>query len=454
MNKQLDAIVIGAGLTGLTTAFYLNKQGKNILVVDKAESVGGVIQTKEKNGFVYEAGPNTGILGSPEIAELFEDLNGSCQLEIGNEKVKKRYILHKAQWEQLPSGLVKGVKTPLFSLKDKFRILGEPFRKPGTNPDETLAELVKRRMGQSFLNYAIDPFILGVYAGDPSYLVPKYALPKLYNLEQDYGSFIGGAIKKKFKSVDERTKKATREIFSFKNGLSSLTKAIYETVGKDRFLLGADSIQIQKEGENYILNCTVNNESLSFSTPNIITTVPAFELNKMLPFVEEKLVSEASNVFYAPVVEAAIGFKNWQGIDLDGFGGLIPHIEKRNVLGVMYMSSLFKDRAPENGALMSVFIGGARRQELTTMSKSELENLVAQEMKQLMGLKDFNPDLFELTWHKKAIPQYGKESKERFEAVEKIRNQHKGLYIGGNLCDGIGMADRVKQGRKLALEIK
>ncbi len=216
MEKTTNIAIIGAGLTGLTTAFYLKKQHKDFLVLEENNRVGGVIHTQHQDGFTFEEGPNTGVLGSPEAAELFEDLGGLCSLETAGGNVNKRYILKNGEWTAMPMGLIDAVKTPLFTMKDKFRILAEPFRKPGTDPEEPLSELVKRRMGQSFLDYAIDPFILGVYSGDPSKLITKYAFPKLYNLEQNYGSFIGGSVKRMFRKKDERAKKATRKVFSVK----------------------------------------------------------------------------------------------------------------------------------------------------------------------------------------------------------------------------------------------
>jgi oxygen-dependent protoporphyrinogen oxidase len=451
MENHFDVIVLGAGLTGLTTSYYLNKTGLKIKVIDIKPQIGGVISTHEKNGFLFEEGPNTGIIGSTEIAELFEELQPECQIEYGNKNMSKRFILHKAKWQPLPAGLKQAITTPLFSFSDKLKILGEPFRSPGKDENETLADLVKRRMGQSFLDYAIDPFILGVYAGDPSYLVTKYALPKLYNLEQSYGSFIGGSLRKSFKKKTEAEKKVTRKIFTIVGGLGKLTNTLYQKIGTEKFELGATAVQIKKLEKGFKINLTDSkNQSLEFTSAKVITTIPAFNLHEALPFVGEKLVAKVQNVYYAPVVEVAIGFNEWKGIPLDGFGGLIPYKEDRNLLGVMYMSSLFENRAPKGGALISVFIGGARKPGLTQLSDDEIKALVKREFKELMGVSDFNPDLFELSWHLRAIPQYGKESKERFEAVDVIQNTHKGLLIGGNLQGGIGMADRVKQGKFLA----
>ena len=451
MDTHFDVVILGAGLTGLSTSYYLNKAGLKIKVIDIKPNVGGVISTRQKNGFLFESGPNTGILGSTEIAELFEELQPDCQIELGNNNMTKRFILHKAKWQPLPAGLKQAITTPLFSFRDKLRILGEPFRKAGKDENETLAGLVKRRMGKSFLDYAIDPFILGVYAGDPSYLVTKYALPKLYNLEQTYGSFIGGSVRKMFVTKTEAEKKATRKIFTIKGGLGQLINSLYQKVGADNFMLGVKNITINEGETGFTIDFVDENEQAVQITANkVVTTIPAFNLNEVLPFVEQKLLADVQNVYYAPVVEVAIGFNKWKGIPLDGFGGLIPYVENRDILGVMYMSSLFENRAPKEGALISVFIGGARKPGLTQLSDDEIKALVKREFKELMGVNDFNPDLFEISWHLRAIPQYGKESKERFEAVDKIQSNFKGLLIGGNLHGGIGMADRVKQGKLLA----
>jgi len=245
MSKKVA--VIGAGLTGLTTAYYLHKKGIDVTVFDKADRAGGVIQTYQEDGFIYENGPSTGVLGTPEAAELIEELSDLCQLEIADEDAKFRWIWKAGRWVALPSGLMGGITTPLFTFADKLRLLGEPFRKAGTDPNETLADLVRRRMGKSFLKYAVDPFILGIYSGDPARLVTKYALPKLYNLEQKYGSFIGGAMKKAKEPKSDRDKKATREVFSMSGGLSNLIDALVKKIGLKRVVLDAQNIVVAQD---------------------------------------------------------------------------------------------------------------------------------------------------------------------------------------------------------------
>jgi oxygen-dependent protoporphyrinogen oxidase len=448
---QTDTIIIGAGLTGLTTAFYLKKQARDFVVLEKSDTYGGAIQTENENGFLYEKGPNTGVIGTPEVAELFEDLGNKISPEIAGDKVKKRYILKNGKWEALPDGLWKGVTTPLFTTKDKFRLLAEPFRKKGTNPHETLAELVKRRMGQSFLDYAIDPFILGVYSGDPAYLVPKYALPKLYNLEQNYGSFIGGAIKKGFAKKDEREKKASRKVFSVEGGLANLTKALYEEAGADNFMFNAENISVKPLEKGFEVKMVQNGKPITIKAQKVITAVGAFALPGILTFVPSEQINKISNLKYARVIEVVLGFNEWKGFPLDGFGGLIPHVENRNVLGYLFLSAFLKNRVPENGALLTLFLGGVRKDYINDYTDEQIREIVEKETRDLMHLQEFTPGLFKIFRHKQAIPQYGADSGERFITVLEIEKQYPGLIIGGNLKEGIGMADRIKQGKLLSL---
>ena len=448
---ETDIVIIGAGLTGLTTAHYLNKLHKKFIVLEKKDRVGGVIHSVREDEFLYEEGPNTGLISNSAVANLFDDISNLCEVEIAKDSVKKRYILKNGNWCVLPMGLFQGITTPLFTFKDKLRVLGEPFRARSVNPHEDLSSLVIRRLGKSFLNYAVDPFILGVYAGNPAKLITKYALPKLYALEQDYGSFIGGAIKKKFQKKDAETKKITKKTFSFKGGLNSLTKALYDSSGHNKFLLQIQDIAVNTTSEGYVVTGKkTNGENISIKAKHIITTIGAYALESLLPFIPKSDMAKLISLKYAKVIEVVLGFKQWNGIKLDAFGGLIPFKEKRDIIGILFMSAFLNNRVPVNGALFTIFMGGVRRPEIMNLSDNEIFEIIEKESKNLLFCPVFKPDLFKIIHHSNAIPQYGKESGERFETIHKIEKKYAGLVIGGNLRDGIGMADRIKQGEKLA----
>ncbi|WP_462280838.1 protoporphyrinogen oxidase [Salinivirga cyanobacteriivorans] len=450
-NETKDVVIIGAGITGLTLAFYLQKAGKKVTIIDQSDHVGGVIQTKQENGFIFETGPNTGVLSTPELVELFED-NSEAELETANSDSKNRWILKNNHFHAIPSGLIGGITTPLFSLKDKFRILGEPWRKPGTNPHETLAQLVKRRMGKSFLDYAVDPFISGIYAGDPNKLIPKYALPKLYNLEQKYGSFIRGAIQKKKEPKTDRDRKATKEVFSAFNGLQHLTDTVAKNIGSENIQLGAHNTTIEPHESGFKTSWSTETETFVVSSKKVVTTVPAPSIEKLLPFIDKNLTKPITDLTYAKVVQVVLGFKDWDGRELNAFGGLIPKLEQRKVLGILFPSSIFKNRAPESGALLSVFMGGMRHPDIIEQSDEQLLTLAKNTVNETLKARN-EPELAHVFRYKHAIPQYTETTPERINAIESIEQQYPGLILAGNIRDGIGMADRVKQAVDLSKKL-
>ncbi len=444
-KEEINIAVIGAGLTGLTTAFYLKKYGFNVHVFEKGDRPGGVIKTYRKDGFIFESGPNTGSLSRPEAAELFESLRNDCTLEIADKNAKARWIWMKNKWHIIPSGVVGGVVTPLFSFADKLRLLVEPFRKRGTEPEETIAALVRRRMGKTFLRNAVDPFISGVYAGDPEKLVTQYAIPKLWALEQKYGSFIKGGFKKAKEPKSDFEKKATKDVFSAEGGLENLIKALVKNIGEENISLNCNALSMQKT-ENGTFGKV--GEKPIFS--QVISTVGAYALSELFPFLPAPKIQEINNMQYARVVHVAVGFKQWKGIPVRAFGGLVPSEEKRGVLGVLFMSSFLKNRAPKNGAMFSVFLGGMRKPHLVDLPDNEIIDRVEKELKAMLKLEKFSPDFVEIFRYRHAIPQYSFESAKKLETIYELENQNPGLILAGNIRDGIGMADRIKQGRDIA----
>ena len=446
MEKH-DIIIAGAGLTGLTLAYHLKRQGRSPLVMEKADRPGGVIQTYTENGFTFESGPNTGVLGNKEIALLFEELNGNCTLETGNSGAAKRYVLKNGSWQALPSGPVSAVTTPLFTMKDKFRILGEPFRKPGSNPDESVADMVKRRLGKSFLDYAVDPFISGIYAGDPSRLVTRYALPKLYALEHNYGSFIRGTVKKGKENKSEDEKKATREVFSVRGGLGNLIDALVKEIGHKRIICGVRDLKVLRNDNGF--SVTYAGEPHPLECSAFITTAGGFALPEILTFIPPAELAPVTALQYARVAQVAVGYKEWKGFPLDAFGGLVPSLEKRQILGILFPSAIFAGRAPEGGALLSVFLGGTRNRELIWKTDEEITNIALEEIRNTLN-ENGQPDLLKVFRYEKAIPQYEVTTGERLECISRLEQKYPGLILAGNIRDGIGMADRVKQAKSIA----
>lgn len=449
MKINVDSVIIGAGLTGLTAGFYLAEAGKRVVLIDRNKQPGGVIRTIREQGFIIETGPNTGVFSSPELVRLFDDLGNDIQLQFANNKGNKRWIWKKGNWHALPSGPVSAVTTPLFSLNDKFRILGEPWRKPGSDPGETLDSLVMRRMGRSFLDYAVDPFISGIYAGDPSRLVTRYALPKLYMLEQQYGSFIRGAIRKRKEPKDELTRRATRAVFSVEGGLQRLTDSLAERIGNGNLLTEASDTLISRTDKGFITKTNHAGREVEFHSEHVITTTGGNALTDMLPFLEKKDGEAILNMNYARVIQVSAAYLKWKGVPLDAFGGLIPSREQRDALGILFTSSIFPDRAPEGGAVLSVFMGGMRRPEMMDLDDRSLETIALKEIRETLGSSE-RPEILHIFRYPQAIPQYEASTGERLAAIQRVEKEHPGLILGGNIREGIGMSDRVKQGYAIA----
>lgn len=445
---KTDIVIIGAGLTGLTTGFHLSKKGKDVLFVERNNRIGGQIQTYKEEGFTFESGPNTGVISYPEVAELFQELGDSCQLDIAHDEAKCRLIWKGEKFHALPNGLFSAVRTPLFSFADKFRILGEPFRAKGDNPDESVGELARRRLGKSFLDYAVDPFLSGVYAGDPMNLTTRYALPKLYNLEQQYGSFIKGSIAKAKMPKTDRDRLATKKVFSAVGGLERLTDAMTDRIGRNRFFLSAHQTQVNPLPDGrWKVSFFYGEENLEIEANRVITTVGAYALPELLPFIQVAEMDKISNLYYAPVVQVSIGVKDTGALRFNAFGGLIPSKEEKDILGILYPSACFDKRAPENGALFSCFIGGVRHPEMVNKTNEELIVLVEKAFHEMLKFpENKHPDLIRIFRHQQAIPQYRSDSGARFETIASLEKQYPGLVIAGNLRGGIGMADRIRQG--------
>ena len=449
MKQQHEIVVIGAGLTGLSTAFHLHRQGRDVVILEKADRVGGQIHTYHENGFTFESGPNTGVVSFPEVAELFQMLEGSCQLEIARESSKRRLIWKGNRFHELPCSPVSAITTPLFRLSDKFRILGEPWRKKGTDPDEPVGALAARRLGKSFYEYAVDPFVSGVYAGDPMKLTTRYALPKLYNLEANYGSFIRGAIAKAKEPKTDRDRLATKKVFSAVGGLQRLVEALSKDL---RIITSANNLKVMPTADGQ-WSCTYNGTE-EIVCRKVVTTVGAYALPALLPFIPEAQMQKMSSLFYAPIIQVILGVKNARGLDFPAFGGLVPSKEQKRVLGILFPSSCFEQRCPDGGALYSYFIGGARHTDYLQKSDDEIREITLEAFHSMLKYPaDMQPDLLRIFRHEHAIPQYWSDSGERFATIEALQQQYPGLILAGNMRDGIGMGNRIHQGATIANSI-
>ena len=252
-------VTLGAGISGLATSYLLHKNGFDVTILEKKKEVGGSMESVYESNFLFDRGPNSGLETSPLIGQLVDELGLREQMIYANKKGNKRYILRNNQLFPLPMSPPAFLKTKLFSTSAKLRLMAEPFI--GRSKDgyyQSIAEFVKRRLGKEFLDYAINPFVAGVYAGNPEDLSVKSAFPKLYELEEKYGGLIIGTIK----SIKERKQRAEKskqsaKMFSFKDGMQAFPAAVANYL-ESKVVTSADVYSIEKKENCFQLRKYLN----------------------------------------------------------------------------------------------------------------------------------------------------------------------------------------------------
>lgn len=452
-------VIIGGGITGLSIAAKLAEERIPFTLLESKERLGGQIRTCSEKGYVFETGPNTGSLSTPEVKELFEFASPHVELEVANPAAANRWIWKGGRFHALPKGPISAIATPLFTLSDKFRILFEPIRKRGTDPYESIGSLAERRLGKSFVRYAVDPFVGGIYAGDPYSLATKYALPKLYNLEQNYGSFVRGAIRKAREKKDEREKKATKQVFSARGGLQRLVEALeikLRNSGGIHTEVSAVKVAYRTAFGWEVTFTTSEGDQQTIAASHVVTTIRGDELSHVLPSEISTLLPPIASLVYAPMIELSVGFDHLPTVRRNAFGGLIPSCEGRKLLGILFPSSCFSGRAPyKDSALFTLFMGGMRQgKELEVLSDEEVYRIGLDELYEMMKIPlSLRPDLMYLSRYQKAIPQYDASTGVRVRQISEIQDKFPGLHLAGSVRDGIGLAYRIKQGADVGKKI-
>ena len=436
----------------MTTGFWLTRAGKDIHILEKADRVGGQIHTFREKDFVYESGPNTGVVSYPEVAELFEALSPACALETAREESKRRLI-----WKGKP---VPGSPVPDCSVRSRLlcsrlatsSVSSESrFRAKGNNPDESVGELAARRLGKSFLHYAVDPVSVRCLRRRSDETRHSLCAPEALQL--------GTAIRelhprnhRESQAAENRSRPSRQqESISAAGGLDKLTGAMAEAIGPARITLSAADVTVRPCADKWMVTYSTADGEQTIIAERIITTTGAYTLPALLPFVPKEKMERISNLHYAPVVQASVGFRDTGALRFDAFGGLVPSCEKKDVLGILFPSACFTGRAPEEGALFSFFIGGVKHADLTTWPEEELKALIRRELHTMLKFpEETEPDMIRIFRHEHAIPQYEQSSGSRFETIDELQARYPGLTLAGNIKGGIGMADRIRQATEIA----
>jgi len=436
--------IIGAGITGLTAGFYLKRKGFTVTVYDTAARPGGVIRSSRQNGFLAESGPNTILETSPKIPQLVQDLGLEPRRRYTSPNAKNRYLVRDGRPVAMPASLSGFLSTKLFSSRAKLAVLREPFvRARRDGADESVADFVTRRLNREFLDRAVDALVAGIYAGDPEKLSVRHALPRLAEQEQRYGSLIRGQV---FGARDRRRRgeiaRSKAKMFSFDDGLQVLPDTLAERLG-DAVRLNCAVTKLAQDHDGWVVTTAAGDAKHDA----VIYCGTAHQLAGLA--VESRLrldLPAFAAVRYAPVASVVLGFRRQDvAHPLDGFGMLIPKIERSNILGSIFSSSLFPDRAPKDFVVLTSYLGGERRPELPTKPEDELVALALTDLRALLGVRG-EPVFRHVALYPKAIPQYNVGYGTFKALLDRIEPDAPGLFFAGHYRDGVSLGDSIVSG--------
>lgn len=437
--------IIGAGITGLTAAFYLKRKGIPVTVYESGDRVGGVIQSLQRDGYLAEFGPNTILETSPKIGQLVRDAGLASRRLDPDPKAEARYVVRYKRPIEMPGSPLGFLTTPLFSAKAKLAVLREPFvpRRRDVK-EETIAEFVVRRLGREFLDHAIDALVAGVYAGDPYKLSVPQAFPKLKQLEDRYGSLIKGQIlgarerKKRGEVAKDRAPK-----FSFDEGLQVLPETLASLL-EDSLRLNTKITGVTQTPAGWALDLLDQHGEGRAEHAAVLYCGTALKLAELRVEAQTTLdVKVFSEIRYPPVASVVLGFRREDvAHPCQGFGMLIPRVEGFKILGTIFSSSLFPNRAPAGHLTLTSYVGGERFPELASLPPEELFALTCEDLRVLLGVRG-KPTFQHSVFYPKAIPQYVVGYGRYRERMSEIENKAPGFFLAGHYRDGISLSDSI-----------
>ncbi len=446
-------IIVGGGISGLSLAYLLRKENPSLdlVVLEAGERLGGKIWTDRADGFLCEGGVNGFLNNKPKTLELAADL--ALSPVKSNDAARKRFIFSGGKLHPLPESPPAFFRSDLLSVRGRLRIMYELVAPGARKADESLAEFGRRRLGREAFEKLIDPMASGIYAGDPEALSLKSCFPRINQLETEYGSLIRALVK-----LQRKAKKEGRSgpgpgpggvLTSFYNGMETFITGLKESLG-ERVRSRSKVVSLAKNRDLYTI-CLEDGSTIESNC--VVLASPAHATSEILSDFDHSLSRSLSEIPYPPVSVVCVGYKKERiGRSLDGFGFLVPFREGRRILGTLWDSSIFPNRAPEGYVLLRSMLGGARSSQVAMQDEKKLIDIVLAELGDIMGIKA-QPDFARVYVHEKAIPQYTVGHQGRLENLERLLSRYRGLFLAGNSYRGISVNDCIENAYRLAGEL-
>lgn len=454
MTSHVPALVVGAGLSGLVCAYALRKAGVETQILESREHPGGVIRSEQREGFLLELGPQS-FSGTPALLQICRELGLEKELIEAPAKAP-RFVLIDGKLQQVPLSPPAFFKSSLFSASTKWSVIRDLFgwSKP-PEQEESIAAFVRRKFSAELLEKLVGPFVSGIYAGDPEMLSLQASFPQVYEAEKSSGSVIRG-MKRAAKSSS--TPKSRPTLLSFREGNETLIRALSANLGIS-LRTGVEVLKIQNfdagsssQGQRFAAEIREKGVQDRIVADRLIVAIPTDAAARIFDGLAPDPISALREVTYASLAVVSLGYqKTSVANSLDGFGFLVPRSAGLRILGSVWNTSLFPERAPKDHALLTCFIGGVTDPAAASFSNEELVAIAHRELTPLLGLRQ-EPVFSSVYCYKQAIPQYNLGHSTRVDALENRNFVSANLWFAGNYLHGPSVGACVDQALKVAQE--
>lgn len=469
-------VIIGGGISGLAAAHRLielsqtNQLPSHVTLIEASSRLGGTIRTDERDGFLLERGPDSFISEKPEAVALAKRLGIESRLIETNETYRRSFIVRKGRLRAVPEGfqllapsrIWPFLTTDIFSLPGKVRMAADlilPRKSANGLSDESLSSFVRRRLGREALERMAQPMVGGIYTANPETLSLRATLPRFLDMEREHRSLILAMLRKTRSQPNAEksgTSGARYSLFlSFDAGMEVLVKALEQRLTQP-LEHSLAQVDIKKNTRVQSLSWTGASWTIQTQTGEtleadaVCLAVPAYTAAALLSNVDAELSTQLTQIKYAST--ATINFAYPRAAiqhPLDGFGFVVPFIEKRSLIACTFSSVKFAGRAPADHVLLRAFVGGALQPEIFALAESEMLTRVEHDLRELLGINE-RPLFAEVAKWQDSMPQYEVGHLDRVEQIDDEVSQIPALALAGNAYRGAGIPDCIRNGEKAA----
>jgi oxygen-dependent protoporphyrinogen oxidase len=451
-----DVIILGGGISGLASAYFLSKKGLSSTIVEATPRLGGLIRTDCVLGCRLEAGPDSYIATKPEATALARELPGLSNEIIGtNDSARRIFVVRNGRLIPFPSGMVMmapgnmraALESKLFSDSTKCALLRERFYKPcERRHDISVADFVTEHFDRSILEYVTEPLLTGVYGGDAATLSARSVLPRFLDYERSYGSLVR-AVRKERKNAAAN---GSSLFLSFRQGMQSLPDTVMRAIEATVTKVHDEAIAVEKRNGRWRVTTGQSTAEANFLMVCLPThrAAPLFE--KSIP----ALAGELSAIPYTSAISVNLVFdRSSVEHPLDGFGFLVPRSERRQIAAATWINTKFPERVAPGLVAMRAFIVDRDADELQFASDATIIEVARAEFRRLMGV-DAMPAAGVVARWPRSMPQYVVGHADRYSRIRTLAAREPGLFLVGNAYEGVGIPDCIRLAQQAVAQIE